>query len=115
MAAEAIRLLDERQVNAIALGAVDTDSPDAVCSARASARSALARARARLSRRLLSEMWAESATLDVAIWGPAVSEVEADRYLREAAERGVIHLDPAPPSENAGPLRRLLRRLTALD
>jgi hypothetical protein len=60
-------------------------------------------------------MWAESATLDVAIWGPMVSDVEADRYLREAAERGVIHLDPAPPTENTGRLRRLLHRLTAIE
>jgi hypothetical protein len=113
MAAEMARLLDQRQLNAIALGAAEVDPPEAVSTARATARSALARARARLSERLLAEIWVESATLDVGIWGPVVSDAEAARALRDATERGVIHLDPAPPVEGAGRLRRLLHRLTA--
>jgi len=111
MVAKAISPLEERQVNAIALGAAEADPPETVNSARAGARAALSRARARLSRRLLAEIWTESANLDVAIWGPAVSDVEADRYLRDAAERGVIYLDPAPAAEQSGRLRRLVRRL----
>lgn len=111
MAVNALRLLDQRQVNAIALGAAEAEPEEAVCSARTGARAALARARARLSHRLLAEIWTESADLDVAIWGPLVSDVEADRYLREAAERGVIHLDPVPAAEEPGLFRRLRRRL----
>lgn len=112
MVANAFSPLTDRQVNAVALGAAEADPPEVVCSARAGARAALSRARARLSRRLLAEIWTESANLDVAIWGPAASEVEADRYLRDAAERGVIYLDPASSVENDGRFRRLMRRLT---
>jgi hypothetical protein len=99
-------------VNAVALGAAEADPPETVSAARAGALAALSRARTRLSQRLLSEIWTESADLDVAIWGSMVSDVEADRYLRDAAERGVIYLDPAPPVESQSRLRRWARRLT---
>jgi hypothetical protein len=112
MVARAISPRVEPQVNAVALGAAETDPPEAVTAARSGALAALRRARAGLSRRLLTEMWTESANLDVAIWGPLVSDVEAGRYLRDAAERGVIYLDPAPPIEHQGRLQRLVRRLT---
>jgi aryl-alcohol dehydrogenase-like predicted oxidoreductase len=111
MVARAFSPRDEGQVNAIALGAAETDPPETVSAARAGTLAALSRARSRLSRRLLTEMWTESANLDVAIWGPLVSDVEAGRYLRDAAERGVIYLDPAPPVEHPSRLRRLVRRL----
>jgi hypothetical protein len=104
--------LNEPQVNAVALGAAEAEPPETISAARTGALAALSRARAGLSRRLLAEIWTESADLDVAIWGPLVSDVEAGRYLRDAAERGVIYLDPAPPVEHQGRLRRLVRRLT---
>ena len=108
--------LDQRQVAAIALGLAEADPPEVVSTTRAGARSALARARGALSRRLLDEIWAPSASVDVGVWGPAVCEVEADRHLREALDRGLIYLDPAAPADAPSPLRhvqRLLRRLTA--
>jgi hypothetical protein len=112
MVARSISPLDEPQVNAVALGAAEADPPETVSAARSSARAALSRARARLSQRLLAEIWTESADLDVAIWGSVVSDVEAGRYLRDAAERGVIYLDPAPPVEERGRLQRWMQRLT---
>jgi hypothetical protein len=111
MVARAISPVEERQVNAVALGAAEAEPPETVSAARSGALAALSRARAMLSRRMLSEIWTESADLDVAIWGPMVSDIEADRYLRDAAERGVIYLDPAPPDDHRGRLQRWARRL----
>jgi hypothetical protein len=126
MVAMALRQLDVAQVNAIALGLAEPEPVEPIEAARARERRAFERARDRLARRLLEDMWAQAATLDVGVWGWPVCQAEAERYLLDLVERGVIYIDPAAelddrtrtPVTRAGarliaPLRRaraLLRR-----
>ena len=95
MAALALRHLDDAHVNAIALGLAEPTPVEPIESARARERRAFEQARDRLARRLLKEMWPEAATLDVGVWGWPVCQAEAERYLLDLAERGVIYIDPA--------------------
>jgi hypothetical protein len=112
--AVALRDLNDAQVNAIALGLAEPiESTDA---SRARERRAFERARDRLARRLLKDMWAETANLDVGVWGWPVCQAEAERYLLDLAERGVIYIDPAaePDDRALTPVTRLLGRARGL-
>jgi hypothetical protein len=100
-----------RELQAVALGIAEYDPPQVVEEARSGARAAFVRARHRLARRLLNEMWSDATTLDVGIWGGLVSEVEAERELNEAAARGAIYLDPTPDPARPAGLRGRLRGL----
>ena len=118
MAAAPVRRLEHQRLNAVAVVGDELVEPSAELQGRRErARTALARVRARLSQTLLGEIWTQSAGLDVAIWGHAATEVEADRTLREAADRGVLFIDPTPATEEdergrRGRLRGVLGRLT---
>ena len=120
MAAAPVRHLDQQRVNAVAVVGDEFERTDERSATPDRARAALAQARGRLAQVLLREIWTQSAALDVGIWGRAVTEVEADRTLRAAAEQGVIHIDPTDAGgdtvqERRGGPRRFLRRLIGAD
>jgi hypothetical protein len=108
--------LDRAQVNAIALGLAEPEPVETAEGARARERHAFERARDRLARRLLKDIWKEAATLDVGVWGWPACQAEAERYLLDLAERGVIYIDPAAELDQPArrPATRLLRRARSL-
>ena len=116
MAAVALRQLDDAQVNAIALGLAEPEPVGSLEAVRARERRAFERARDRLARRLLEDMWHEAATLDVGVWGWPVCQAEAERYLLDLVERGVIYIDPAAELDDQArtPVTRLLGRARGL-
>jgi hypothetical protein len=116
MAAMALRRVDDAQVHAIALGLAEPGPVESTEADRVRERRAFERARDRLARRLLQEMWAGAAPLDVGVWGWPVCQGEAERYLLDLVERGVIYIDPAAElDDRAGtPVARLLGRARGL-
>jgi hypothetical protein len=115
MVAIALRGLNDAQVNAIALGLAEPEPVAPVEAARARERRAFERARDRLARRLLKDMWAEAATLDGGVWGWPECQAEAERYLLDLVERGVIYIDPAAELDDRAltPVTRAGARLIA--
>src|SRR5437868_2787513 len=82
------------RVRTVALTGDELEAPEMVPEKRAADAAAFAQARSHLAQRLLDDVWDDAAALDVGLWGPSVTEVEADRTLREAIDRGAVYLDP---------------------
>ena len=95
------------RLRAVALTGDELEAPERVPEERRRSEAAFEQARSRLADRLLDDVWHEAAALDVGVWGPSVSEAEAERALREAIDRGAAYLDPAAPPARTSLIRRL--------
>jgi hypothetical protein len=96
IAIEVQRRLHQRQIDGIALGLEGQAETREQRAARKREQAAFARARDQLAERLLKEIWAPGAAVDVGVWGPPLARAEAERLLRDAVERGMVYLDTAP-------------------
>ncbi len=95
IAIEVQRRLHQRQIDGIALGLEGQETREQRA-ARAREQAAFERARDQLAERLLEEVWAPGAAVDIGVWGPPLARAEAGRLLRDAVERGMVYLDTAP-------------------
>ena len=109
IAIEVQRRLHQRQIDGIALGLEGQTETRAQRAARQRERAAFERARDQLADRLLKEIWAPGAAVDVVVWGPPLARAEADKLLRDAVERGMVYLDTTPQPSR---LRRMVSFLT---
>ncbi|MGH2588330.1 MAG: hypothetical protein ACRDJE_25705 [Dehalococcoidia bacterium] len=104
--------LGERQVTAGVFSLDDDPAGErALHASRTAQQAAWQRAVDRLADRLLKDMWATNASLDIGIWGPAMAQREAAGLMQDMLDRGLIYLDIAPAQGERGGFRRLLRSL----
>jgi hypothetical protein len=96
MAIEVQRRLHQRQIDGIALGLEGQTETREQRAAREREQAAFERARDQLADRLLQDVWAPGAAVDIGVWGPSLARAEADTLLRDAVERGMVYLDTSP-------------------